>query len=550
MAGYVQADRHLSVETPLGVDVLLLRGLEGAEGLSRLFRFDLDVVAVNGAPVPFDALLGRKVTARLALAGGEARHFSGICSRVGEGVPDATFTPYRLEVVPQLWFLTRVAQSRIFQQVGVPDILKQVLDGLRRRLSAPGRPTSLATTACSIARPTSTSPAASWKRRGSSTSSRHEADGHTMVVADTPQGHPDLPVQSRIEFDEFGRRRAAMPTASSPGRRARSCARARSRSGTTRFELPHKHLEADRADRRNGPGRRRDAQAEARPERQARALRLPRRLRPAVRRRRPRRRRPPGRPRRRSSRTTSGPSDSACRRRRPGGLVDPGRRATADTSPPATSSRSSDHCNADGPYVLVGVEHDGEPRGRLPLGHRERACRTPTAFTCIPAALPFRPSRDTPQPGRPRDADGRGRRARGRGDLHRQVRPREGAVPLGPPGQERRQQLVLGPRRHPLGRQAVGRDPHPPRRPGGRRRLRGGRPRPADHRRQRLQRRPDAPLHPPRQQDPERPQEPQHPRRARPRTSTSCASRTRRAPRRSTSTPRRTSTASSRTTTP
>ena len=36
------------------------------------------------------------------------------------------------------------------------------------------------------------------------------------------------------------------------------------------------------------------------------------------------------------------------------------------------------------------------------------------------------------------------------------------------------------------------------------RRLPGGRPRPADHRRQRLQRREDAPLHPPRQQDPER----------------------------------------------
>ena len=66
-----------------------------------------------------------------------------------------------------------------------------------------------------------------------------------------------------------------------------------------------------------------------------------------------------------------------------------------------------------------------------------------------------------------------------------------------------------------LGRQAVGHDPHSPRRPGSDRRLRGRRPRPADHRRQRLQRRADAPLQAPRQQDPERLQDAQHHRAAR-----------------------------------
>ena len=50
----------------------------------------------------------------------------------------------------------------------------------------------------------------------------------------------------------------------------------------------------------------------------------------------------------------------------------------------------------------------------------------------------------------------------------------------------------------------LGRHPHPPHRAGGDRRLPRGGSRPADHHRQRLQRRQHAPLHPPRQQDAER----------------------------------------------
>ena len=162
----------------------------------------------------------------------------------------------------------------------------------------------------------------------------------------------------------------------------------------------------------------------------------------------------------------------------------------------------------------------------------------------------FRPARVTPKP----VMQGRRRRvvvgAAGRGDLHRQVRPGEGAVPLGPRGQEGREQLLLGARRRRPGPARTGAShSHPAHRPGGDRRFPRRRPGPADHHRPRLQRRADAALRAARQQDPERRQEPQHAKRARPRTSTSCASRTRRTRKRSTSTPRRTSTASSRTTT-
>src|SRR5262245_55049873 len=103
MASYVQADRYLTVTTPLGGDVLLLRGLPGREALSQPFGFQLDLVATNGTEVPFERLLGQKVTAHMGLPDEQRRHFSGICSRVSEGHRDATFTYYRLEVVPQFW---------------------------------------------------------------------------------------------------------------------------------------------------------------------------------------------------------------------------------------------------------------------------------------------------------------------------------------------------------------------------------------------------------------------------------------------------------------
>lgn len=246
MATYVQADRHISATTPLGSDVLLLRGFSGSEAVSQLFRFRLEMDAENGTPVAFDKLLGQKIVVRLALAGEETRYISGICSRVSEGVSDATFTPYLLEVVPQFWFLTRVAQSRIFQQLSVPDILIQVLTGLDVdfRLSGTYFPRDF----CTQYRETDQAFASRlMEEEGIYYFFRHDVNGHVMVVADTPEGHPELPLRSRIEFDnsEAGDRHADRITTWEKTQELRS------EAYTLRdhcFELPHKSLEAaDRA---------------------------------------------------------------------------------------------------------------------------------------------------------------------------------------------------------------------------------------------------------------------------------------------------------------
>src|SRR5262252_2734558 len=143
MADYSQAGRPLTIDTPLGKDKVLIRGFNGHEAVSQLFRFELDLIAKNVTDVAFDKLLGQKVTVHLEQRDKSKRHFNGVCIRVSQGGQDESdqddkFTAYRMELVPELWRYTRKAQSRIFQQKTVPDILKEVLAEISPTVELPG----------------------------------------------------------------------------------------------------------------------------------------------------------------------------------------------------------------------------------------------------------------------------------------------------------------------------------------------------------------------------------------------------------------------------
>ena len=191
-------------------------------------------------------------------------------------------------------------------------------------------------------------------------------------------------------------------------------------------------------------------------------------------------------------------------------------------------------------YDLEFSDYEAMPEG----GGTSYRC----SFVAMSSKQQFRPQRVDAQAVRAGAADRGGRRPGRRRDLHRQVRPREGAVPLGPLRQEGREQLVLDPRVAAVGRQGLGRGLDAAHRPGGDRRLPRRRSRPADHHRPRLQRRADAALRAAGEQDAERIKSAQLEGRRRRRTSTRSGSRTRRARSRSSSTPRRTRTSRSRTT--
>src|ERR1035441_6396694 len=82
---FEQTDRPLKLTTPLGQDALVMVALHGREAISQLFHFQLDAVWVDNTKLlPFDVLLGKKVTAEISSVspGENTRYFNGIVSRI------------------------------------------------------------------------------------------------------------------------------------------------------------------------------------------------------------------------------------------------------------------------------------------------------------------------------------------------------------------------------------------------------------------------------------------------------------------------------------
>jgi type VI secretion system secreted protein VgrG len=389
---YTQANRALKVTTPLAPDTLLLIGFRGQEDLSQLFQYQLDLLAENGKDVAFDKLLGQPVSIALALPGGESRSFCGICSRFSQGARDTFFTSYQLEMVPALWLLTRRAQSRIFQHLSVPDILKKVLDGLPVSWEIQG--TFQPRDYCVQYRETDFNFASRlMEEEGIYYFFKHEG-GHKMVVANTPGSHPDMPQEGKLIFD-------AATGGNRPEERIYSWEKVQElRSGQYTlwdhtFEKPHKHLEADKAildsvaagkvthkqalganaklelyDYPGGYAQRfggvdkgggdRPAEVEKIFEDNKRTVGI-RMQQEAV----------PGL-------VVHGSSN--CRQ-----LV-PGHKFTLER-----------HFNADGPYLLTGVQHSAKLTGDYRTNGGGEF-RYENRFSCIPFAQPYRPQRTTPKP--------------------------------------------------------------------------------------------------------------------------------------------------------
>ena len=121
-----QSNRQLAINTPLGEDKLLIVNASITEQLGRLFQIDVDL-ASDDASIDFDAIVGGNATIRLDLVTSKVpRFFNGYVSRFAQTGADNKGGSYRATLVPWLWFLTRTADCRIFQNKTVPDIIKQV----------------------------------------------------------------------------------------------------------------------------------------------------------------------------------------------------------------------------------------------------------------------------------------------------------------------------------------------------------------------------------------------------------------------------------------
>src|SRR5262245_639863 len=117
--------RVMAITTPLGEDVLLFHRMHAREELSRPFEYQLELLSAKD-DIDLDEILGKNVTVKVGLPDDSTRFYNGFVTRIAQGDRHGRYTRYHAVVRPWLWFLTRTSDCRIFQDMTVPDIVKQV----------------------------------------------------------------------------------------------------------------------------------------------------------------------------------------------------------------------------------------------------------------------------------------------------------------------------------------------------------------------------------------------------------------------------------------
>src|SRR5215469_1842274 len=202
---YTQTNRRIAISTPLGKDVLLLRGFTGVEAISQLFHFDLDLLSENDS-IKFQDIVGKNVTLRIFDATGGERQWNGFISRFSQSSQDRRFTAYRAQMIPWLWFLTRKSDCRIFQNQKVPDIVQKIFrelkfqdfklrlygDFVKRDYCVQYRETDFNFVSRLM------------EEEGIYYFFRHEKDKHVLILANDPAAHEPCPGQETARYESHG----------------------------------------------------------------------------------------------------------------------------------------------------------------------------------------------------------------------------------------------------------------------------------------------------------------------------------------------------------
>jgi type VI secretion system secreted protein VgrG len=95
-----------------------------ADAVGEPFSITLTVRTVESLDAA--EVLGQPLTVSVNITSKLARHFNGLVSELSFQGGDKKHCVYRITLHPWLWFLSRAANCRIFQQKTIPDILKEV----------------------------------------------------------------------------------------------------------------------------------------------------------------------------------------------------------------------------------------------------------------------------------------------------------------------------------------------------------------------------------------------------------------------------------------
>lgn len=206
MAKATQDDRVMNIRTPLGKDVLLLSSFKAEEEISRLFSITAELLheGTVGGDVPHEivpnTILGKAVAVEILQRDGTKRFFHGMVNRFEQRNREERFTHYQAEIVPQIWLLTQIAQSKIFQKKTVPEILQLVLKGFNASFQF--QRTYEKRNYCVQYRETDFEFVSRlMEEEGIFYFFEHTDTTHKMIIGDVATVHPDCPNTHEFSFD-------------------------------------------------------------------------------------------------------------------------------------------------------------------------------------------------------------------------------------------------------------------------------------------------------------------------------------------------------------
>lgn len=206
-----QENRAMRISTPIEDNTLLLTMFSGTDGLCIPFSFELIFMSISNS-IAFDQIIGANVTVSLGDEDGDIRYFNGIVSRfsqdtgAGDSESGHSMARYSATMVPWFWLLTKTTDSRIFQDLSVPDIIEKIFkekgfNDFEMDLDGTYRPK---TYCVQYAETDFNFVSRLLEQEGIFYFFKHENGKHIMVMGDSPEKHRPCPNQEQIRFHPLG----------------------------------------------------------------------------------------------------------------------------------------------------------------------------------------------------------------------------------------------------------------------------------------------------------------------------------------------------------
>ncbi len=125
---YSQDSRQLRISTPFGSDTLLISAFSGSAGISRMFEYEVALFSPKADLDPTE-IVGQVVDVSIRMTQTDVPIFynAHVIRFIAAEFDVRGDRIYRATLAPWLWFLTRAANCRIFQEMSVKEIIEAVL---------------------------------------------------------------------------------------------------------------------------------------------------------------------------------------------------------------------------------------------------------------------------------------------------------------------------------------------------------------------------------------------------------------------------------------